>query len=531
MAKVNKDLTDYISNQRQAISDSVGYFLDRLNEISPLGFTFSYPTYTGFHCYYNHDGIPTYLFYYQNVKIDNIRKQYHSQLVAGYADDSGNFFRDYLELEPNEDYFSINQNDNVDFLIEALKRYSTQTPNPPVRANQEYKHGLLLFKQGQLDAAKSFFENVIAIDKTFARAYWYIGKIFLIEGDFDKAIFYFTKAKETNPPKLDRYWNSKSSITGTSEPIPVMQRSENTHIPENELNADLAQAYRNKGDIVMAKKFEPSSDKPVPILNIVERRLLNLYSLQAILTDIDKLRTLRGELPIEVQDLEDSIEGLKTRIERFQAEICEIDDDITNHKNKISETKLLLDKYKNQLEQVRNNREFETLTKEIEFLELEVEFSVKKLKEANIAVSEKKDLIAVNKELLLERKCDLEYKTKELQEIISETRQEEERLREKTKAIEKTVEDRLLNAFKRIRKRARNGLAIVNIERDACGGCFYKLPQQNLLDIKLRTKIIVCDYCGRILVDFNSMPNLEQEEIETRQDLRSRQSRNSSERL
>jgi predicted nucleic acid-binding Zn-ribbon protein len=233
----------------------------------------------------------------------------------------------------------------------------------------------------------------------------------------------------------------------------------------------------------------------------VEEKLYMLYKLQTIVSEIDKIKTLRGELPLEVQDLEDEIVGLRTRVEKYQAEIREFDDRVTAQKNKISESKLLVEKYKGQLEQVRNNREFDNLSKEIEFQELEVEFSEKKIKEFNAAIKQKKESISGSKEILDGRKIDLEQKRKELQEIVAETRQEEEKLREKAKAIEERTELRLLNAFKRIRKGARNGLAVVNIERDACGGCFNKIPPQKQLDIKLHKKIIVCEYCGRIMID------------------------------
>ncbi|MDR1524947.1 MAG: C4-type zinc ribbon domain-containing protein [Tannerella sp.] len=226
-----------------------------------------------------------------------------------------------------------------------------------------------------------------------------------------------------------------------------------------------------------------------------------LYKLQTIVSDIDKIKTLRGELPLEVQDLEDEIAGLKTRVEKYHAEIQDLDDNVTAQKNKISESKLLIEKYKGQLDQVRNNREFDNLSKDIEFKELEIEFSEKKIKEFNAAIKQKKESISGSKEILEGRKIDLEQKKKELQEIVAETRHEEEKLREKSKSFEEKIESRLLNAFKRIRKGARNGLAVVNIERDACGGCFNKIPPQKQLDIKLHKKIIVCEYCGRIMID------------------------------
>jgi len=235
--------------------------------------------------------------------------------------------------------------------------------------------------------------------------------------------------------------------------------------------------------------------------NSVEDRLLMLYKLQSIVSEIDKIKTLRGELPLEVQDLEDGIMQVKTRLEKLQAEIREIEEGIGGNKNKISEAKLLIEHYKTQLERVRNNREFDILSKEVEFQELEVELLEKRTKELNAKMREKKEEVSGNKELLEGRKIDLEHKKKELQETTAGTRQEEERLREKAKEFEEGIETRLLAAFKRIRKGARNGLAVVHIERDACGGCFNKIPPQKQLDIKLRKKIIVCEYCGRIMID------------------------------
>jgi len=233
----------------------------------------------------------------------------------------------------------------------------------------------------------------------------------------------------------------------------------------------------------------------------VEEKLSMLFKLQSVVSEIDKIKTLRGELPLEVQDLEDEIAGLKTRLEKFQVEILDQENNVAAHKNKISESKLLIEKYKSQLDQVRNNREFDNLSKEVEFQELEVEFAEKKIKEFNAAIKQKKESISGFKDILDGRKIDLEQKKKELQEIVTETRHEEEKLRDKAKLIEENIEIRLLNAFKRIRKGARNGLAVVNIERDACGGCFNKIPPQKQLDIKLHKKIIVCEYCGRIMID------------------------------
>lgn len=233
----------------------------------------------------------------------------------------------------------------------------------------------------------------------------------------------------------------------------------------------------------------------------VEEKLYALYQLQTVVSEIDRIKTLRGELPLEVQDLEDEIEGLETRVQNHVDEIKDLESSIVLQKNKIEESKALIEKYKGQLDDVRNNREYDHLTKEIEFQGLEIEFAEKKIREANAAIKIKDKEVEDAKHALNERKADLKQKKDELDEIVSETKQEEERLRETAKHIETTIEPRLLTAFKRIRKSARNGLAVVYVQRDACGGCFNKIPPQKQMDIKLRKKIIVCEYCGRIMVD------------------------------
>lgn len=233
----------------------------------------------------------------------------------------------------------------------------------------------------------------------------------------------------------------------------------------------------------------------------VEEKLSTLYQLQTMMTEVDKIKTLRGELPLEVQDLEDEIAGLETRLQNYQREIKDFDAAVIEQKNKITESTGLIERYKGQLDNVRNNREFDNLSKEIEFQGLEVEFSEKKIREFKESAESKKSEIAQITEILDGRKGDLAQKKSELDEIISETRQEEEKLREKAKKLEAIIEPRLLTAFKRIRKGARNGLAVVYIQRDACGGCFNKIPPQKQMDIKLRKKILVCEYCGRIMID------------------------------
>lgn len=233
----------------------------------------------------------------------------------------------------------------------------------------------------------------------------------------------------------------------------------------------------------------------------VEEKLKALYDLQLVSSGIDKIKTLRGDLPLEVQDLEDEIAGLNTRVANLSEEIRQINASITGRKSDIEVSKSLITKYKEQQDNVRNNREYENLAKEIEFQTLEIELSEKRINEAINLSAIRKEELEKAKNLIVERNEDLVLKKKELDEVISETKQEEENLRDKAKEIESKIEERLLTAFKRIRKNARNGLAVVPVERDACGGCFNKIPPQRQLDIRIRKKIIVCEYCGRILVD------------------------------
>ena len=233
----------------------------------------------------------------------------------------------------------------------------------------------------------------------------------------------------------------------------------------------------------------------------VEQKLKTLYQLQTTLSKIDEIKTLRGELPLEVQDLEDEIAGLSTRIERIKSEIAELKTSIAGKRVEIEAAKASVAKYKEQQDNVRNNREYDFLTKEIEFQTLEIELCEKRIKEFTAQEQAKTAEEAESSNTLEERKKDLEVKKNELDEIISETKQEEEKLRDKAKDLETKIEPRLLQSFKRIRKNSRNGLGIVYVQRDACGGCFNKIPPQRQLDIRSRKKVIVCEYCGRIMID------------------------------
>jgi predicted nucleic acid-binding Zn-ribbon protein len=233
----------------------------------------------------------------------------------------------------------------------------------------------------------------------------------------------------------------------------------------------------------------------------IEQKLKALYALQQIDSNIDRIRIVKGELPLEVQDLEDEVAGLETRIGNYQDEIEKLEKQIADKQIVIKDSQALIKKYEAQQMEVRNNREYDSLTKEIEFQNLEIQLGEKRIKEATFKLEAVKAEIEKSKELLEERKKDLEIKKGELADIIADTEKEENELLEKSQENEKYIEERLLTAYQRIRKNARNGLAVVQVERDACGGCFNKIPPQVQLDIRMHKKIIVCEYCGRILVD------------------------------
>lgn len=233
----------------------------------------------------------------------------------------------------------------------------------------------------------------------------------------------------------------------------------------------------------------------------VEDKLQSLHKLQLYLSEIDRIKTLRGELPLEVADLDDEIAGLGTRINNYQLELKQLDENSKLEKSKIETSKIKIEKYTKQLDNVRNSKEYDHLSKEIEFESLEIQLAEKHINEFAQQSKEINEQIEASNEALKEKTADLEHKKEELDEIVSETKSQEEKIREKAKKTETLIEPRLLTAFKRIRKNARNGLAIVPIERGACGGCFNKIPPQKQMDIKLGKKIIVCEYCGRIMID------------------------------
>ena len=244
-----------------------------------------------------------------------------------------------------------------------------------------------------------------------------------------------------------------------------------------------------------------ATTKKDPSEMTVEEKLRLLFQLQVTLSSIDEKRALRGELPLEVQDLEDEIAGLNTRLQKIKDEIADYQSAVAQRRNEIEQYQQSVDRYKQQLESVRNNREYDNLSKEIEFQSLEIELANKKIKDANEKISERQADLEKVQATITDRQADLVSKRAELDDIMEETRDAEADLKERAKELETKIEPRLLQSFKRIRKSARNGLGIVYVQRDACGGCFNKIPPQRQLDIKQHKKIIVCEYCGRILID------------------------------
>lgn len=233
----------------------------------------------------------------------------------------------------------------------------------------------------------------------------------------------------------------------------------------------------------------------------VEERLRALYDLQLIDSRIDEIRNVRGELPLEVRDLEDEVEGLHTRLQKLDESLANIDEQIKSKKNLIEEAKALIKKYNEQQKNVRNNREFNSLTKEVEFQELEIQLAEKHIKEFNVQIEQKNEVIDATKARIKERETHLKHKKGELNAILAETEKEEQALLQKSEDYKKSIEDRLVTAYTRIRKNVKNGLAIVPIERGAAGGSFFTIPPQVQAEIASRKKIITDEHSGRILVD------------------------------
>jgi len=259
----------------------------------------------------------------------------------------------------------------------------------------------------------------------------------------------------------------------------------------------------------MARKKKLTAVEETPVIQHTkteeeiknEQRLTALYKLQLIDSQVDKIKIVRGELPLEVEDLEDEVAGLETRIEKFAQETVDLEKMINDKKGTITDSQALIKKYEEQQMNVRNNREYDSLTKEIEYQNLEIQLAEKRIGEYTQQLEEKNTSIEEAKGKADQKKSDLEVKKSELDDIVKETQVEEEGLLSKVEGIEGEIDPRLLTAYKRIRGNARNGLSVVPIERDACGGCFNKIPPQHQMEIKMHKKIIVCEYCGRILID------------------------------
>lgn len=238
-------------------------------------------------------------------------------------------------------------------------------------------------------------------------------------------------------------------------------------------------------------------------MSSVEDQLKALYQLQVIDTKVDKIRIIRGELPLEIEDLEDTIAGLKTRLEKFEVELADITENIIAHNNTIALATTAIEKYEEQLKNIKNNREFTSLTKEVEYQNLEIQLAQKKIAQNEANIIHKEEVISACKEQINERNEELKVKSTELDEIISETEKEEKELVLESTKAEKVITERLLISYKRIRSKVANGLAVVSVEREACGGCFSSIPPQRQLDIKMHKKVIVCEHCGRIMIDAN----------------------------
>jgi predicted nucleic acid-binding Zn-ribbon protein len=245
-----------------------------------------------------------------------------------------------------------------------------------------------------------------------------------------------------------------------------------------------------------------TKSKAKPTTTVAEK-LEALTNLQRIDSEIDRILTIRGELPLEVQDLEDEVEGMETRIRNIQEELAAIEQEIVDRKNAQKDAQTAITAYKEKQNNVRNNREFESLSKEIEFQELEIQLHEKKSKEAKFRAEQKEELLKETSERLELRRGDLDEKKKELEAIVAETQKDEEKLRKESEKASNSIDDSLLNAYSRLRENSKNGLAVVPIDRDSCGGCFNRIPPQRQLDIMQRKKIIVCEHCGRILTPAN----------------------------
>ena len=294
--------------------------------------------------------------------------------------------------------------------------------------------------------------------------------------------------------------STKKVTEETIEEAPVEETSKKaakkSTKTEEEMPVEVVEEVKEPEKVVVAT---PVVEDPVEVS--VEQKLVALYTLQQVDSKIDEIRAYRGNLPLEIQDMEDEIAGLETRVANFKEESKKHQKDISDYKIKIKETEALIKKYEEQQNNVRNNREYDSLTKEIEFQTLDIQLSEKRIKEITAKDNDVATKVANAQMRLNELNASLNEKKEELHSLVEGTEKEEEQLLKRSAECEKFVEDRLLVAYKRIRKNARNGLAVVGIFDEACGGCFNRIPPQHQLDICTHKKIIVCEYCGRILVD------------------------------
>ena len=321
------------------------------------------------------------------------------------------------------------------------------------------------------------------------------------------------KKTSTGMSKTDTKAKTKSRSKKVEEPVitkvskPVVKRlteTRNLKAIDTGTAAKLSSKY-SVGDI---SQFQIKMPKKGVHDASAEEKLQALFQLQQIDSEIDRIQIVRGELPVEVKDLEDDVARLETRISNINNDMAEFDRLIAERKQGIKDSTAAIKKYEGQQNNVKNNREYESLAKEIEFQKLEIQLCEKRIKEYTFEITSKKQLLTESEEDLTHRKADLENKRKELDSIIAETRKEEDVLNEYSSKAAAIIEERLLSGYKKIRENAANGLAVVSIQRDSCGGCFNKVPPQRQLEIKQRKKVIVCEHCGRILVDQEIMTDL-----------------------
>ncbi len=314
-----------------------------------------------------------------------------------------------------------------------------------------------------------------------------------------------TANAEVEPEATQSKKTVKKATKAQAEPEPVVEEKEAKKATKKKVVKEEAAPEVKVEEPVVVEEKPAAKEMPKPVEDpvevSVEQKLVALYTLQQVDSKIDEIRAYRGNLPLEIQDMEDEIAGLETRIANFKEESKKHQKDISDYKIKIKETEALIKKYEDQQNNVRNNREYDSLTKEIEYQNLDIQLSEKRIREITAKDNDVAAKVAQAQLRLNELKGSLKEKKDELSSLVEGTEKEEEQLLQRSSDCEKLVEDRLLVAYKRIRKNARNGLAVVGIHNEACGGCFNRIPPQHQLDICTHKKIIVCEYCGRILVD------------------------------